>query len=89
MIGFLFLDGTKIPCFKENYNEFKYTYSLKKDPHTNYFQKYTIVNFNGKLIAIHFLVSLKFFITNIPGINSFYFLFNSNRNQILQIQLCQ
>jgi len=54
---FCHLDGTKIPCFKEQYNEYKYLYSLKKDPNSQYLAKFTVVNCKGKFVGIQFLVS--------------------------------
>jgi hypothetical protein len=52
------LVGTKIPCFKEQFNEYKYLYSLKKDASSQYLAKFTVVNCKEKLVGIQFLVSL-------------------------------
>ncbi len=47
----------------EQYNEFKYLYSLRKDSSTpKYFQKFTIIKWKDKLIAIKPVVNYIYFL---------------------------
>jgi hypothetical protein len=46
-------NDTKVPCFSEQFNKFKYLYSLKKDADNfKYFEKYVLLNCNEKIVAI-------------------------------------
>ena len=46
-------DGVKIPCLTEQSSLFKFMYSLRKEENNSkYFFKYSIINFNGKYVAI-------------------------------------
>ncbi len=46
-------DGIKIPCLTEQSSLFKFMYSLRKEENNSkYFFKYSIINLNGKYVAI-------------------------------------
>lgn len=46
-------DGIKIPCITEQYNEFKYMYSLKKgNTDFKFFQKFSFIKFKSSTVAI-------------------------------------
>jgi len=46
-------DGEKIPCVSEQSSMFKFMYLLKKNSNNlKYFYKYTIIEYDGRLVAI-------------------------------------